>query len=164
MSDFPIRKEYRSEVANIENLIAKFDDADLTYILGSRMFWYRKHAEINKNLYRIGSLVIYIVHIATAVAGVAAINGFSTYLLLAILPITAVSIRATLDLYSAQENWKRYRSTLEKLREEAEMYISGVGTYKNSDKDSRKSTFVVRTLEISSREVHAWGKQRTKDK
>jgi hypothetical protein len=128
-------------------------------MLGRHIFWYRRHAEINKTMFRAGSFFIILINAAMIVVSFLIGN-----LTLTILSALTMLIRTAMDLYCALDNWKRYRSTLEKLLAETDLFIIKAGVYDISTNDARNKLFVIRIAEITGTEIKDWEKLRDSEK
>jgi len=141
-----------------------FDGEILVHIISRHIFWYRRHAEINKTLFRAGSVSIILINAAIAILSYLAGN-----FLLTTLSVSVLTIRALMDLYCVHSNWKRYRSTLEKIIHQIDLYLTNVKTYDNKMKQSTekykaKTYLIGQIAEITGSEMNEWEKLRDNEK
>ena len=121
----------------------------------SRIFWYLRYATISKWMFRLGSIAVLIITATIAVFGYQFARES-----LAILSILIVVLRSIIDLFRWQDNWKRYRFTLEQMRSEMDLYLAVAGQYEELNNSERKKRFVTEILALSHKENHNWNRQR----
>ena len=81
------------------------------------------------------------------------------------LTVVDLEIRVTImDLYCYQDNWKRYRSTLENILLEIDRYLAKTDQYAEGDFNSQKKLLVSRISGITSSELKDWEDLRNKEK
>ena len=135
------------------------DDDLLVHLISRHIFWYRRHAEINKAMFRMGSLTVILINGAITVVGYISGN-----LLITVLAVLVLVIRAAMELYCFHDNWKRYRVTLEKILVEVDIYLIKSKMHGKGALQDHKKHLVHRITEISSGEMKSWQKLRKKEK
>jgi len=158
MSYLSGRKSYRNEIKNLESQLELIDDRNLKHLVGSRIFWYRRKAQQNKKIFRLFSLLILCIQAAIAI-----ISGFADSKLLVVVPLMAILvilIRGVIDLYHMQDNWKRYRATLEKMRDEVDMYLGYAGDYAGLASIDARRKLTERIIGFCRQENIQWNKQK----
>ena len=155
-----IDKKFTSkELKHFQDKLYLLSDDLLEHLVSRHIFWYRRHAEINKVMFRWGSVSVILIN-----AVIAIVSFYAGSLLLTVLSVSAIAVRAVVDLYRCQENWKRYRTTLEKLLTEVDLYLAKTARYENNDFYANKKLLALRITEITGNEVEDWGKQREEEK
>jgi hypothetical protein len=150
--------ERKKEIDFLNELVSCLSKNKIDYdkrvknVFERRALWYLRHAESNKILFRLTSTTVILIQAAVAVIG--AINKTTV---LVVLTVCAFSLQRIMELYFLQENYKRYRDTLEKLTDEAGLYATSSGPYAEiSPETRREKIFVENVINISAGENKVW--------
>ena len=144
---------------NFEKKLNLLNDETLKLIIGRHVSWYRRHAKIHKHMFRMGSVLLMLINAAIAIMSFANCNFF-----MGVMSVMVMLIRGIMDLFCFQDNWKRYRSTLENILLEVDKYLAKTNGYRKRDNDFRKRLLVKRVSRITSGELKAWEDLRNNEK
>lgn len=152
-------KRFSKEQDNLARQISRLDNCNLQEMVGSRVFWYRRKSQQYRASFRWCSALFLLLQ-----AGIAIIGGFpdSRYIVLVpALAVFGILVRGIIDLWHMQDNWKRYRKTLEQIRDELDLYINKAGRYSwHSNQDELNRKLTERIVELCSNENSEWAKQK----
>jgi len=168
--------EFKREIETIKRQINGINDENIKNILDSRMLWYQKHSEYNKWAFRLCSLAVVAIN-----AIIAVMSHLSGNLWMAVFPVVVIFINSAMVVFNMQDNWKRYRRTLEKLRSETDLYVNKAGEYAKCYNDDKcdcctaeecrccrdkkcNRLFVERVIQIADDENIKWASQQSKEK
>ena len=109
--------------------------------LKKRIDWYYKKAGTEKMKYHISQYVIIVASASIPIINFVPIE-INTQIITSILGASIVAITGIHQLTKFQENWILYRSTGEKLRQEAYYFVNQVGNYEIDDEVKRHKGLV----------------------
>ena len=149
----------QEEIEFLKKVIEKFqDDPVVSDRLRYLFVWYTRKAQHNKTLYNLTRTITYLIPCLITLVSVYAVFMCETWptVISATLSVILVFINHKIDHYRYYENWVRYRGTAERMKTEAQFFLSRGGDYaKGGDKKARV-LFVNRIEQLASDELMNW--------
>jgi hypothetical protein len=158
-------KSYSNELVNIKAQISCINDCFLEKFYSSHIYWYRKHAQRYKHLFKaLTFIVLFLSMTITAASGLALISEQELNIYILITSSFVTFIQQIINTFFLQEKYKRYRATVEALRDAMNEYLSCMSDNDVIDKNQVRRQLIDNIRAITNSEVNEWKCEVKKDK
>ena len=144
----------------LETLCQGVTDEVLHTRLSYLLEWYTRKAQGNKHWYNVTRIITYAIPCAITLVSVFASmqEGDVKWAIgvTATLSAILVAMHHVIDHYRFYENWTRYRSTAEKLKEQAELYLNRAKPYDKATRQENRVLLARKMESLASSELSSW--------